>query len=245
MHQVHHSDSLEYAHLKPAADPNRLANLWGLPEEAHQLASNEWTAFRNALRGREPSQAEVMAMKMKIDRMVAPYSTPRPSATWPDPKIGSSMHIDVAAAAHQLSKRAHCVGIARTTPIALFRRSASNSAKSSRPTLQRSIVKTFRGWASSTRLRRSRTTGSVGGTPPSKPRALCRPRLSRYSWTAVAACTAWISRAEPPRLQSISSTTKMVSHDHDGRLARPLAPSFSYSVRASERKGRNGPRGGS
>lgn len=33
------------------------------------------------------------------------HSTPRPSATWPDPKIGRSMHIDVAAAAHQLEQK--------------------------------------------------------------------------------------------------------------------------------------------
>ncbi|MDB5427768.1 MAG: hypothetical protein JWR47_225 [Phenylobacterium sp.] len=71
--KVHHSKPLEYAHLEPAADPNRLANLWGLPDEAHQIASNEWTAFRAALKGRIPSQAEIMAAKLRIDRMVEPY----------------------------------------------------------------------------------------------------------------------------------------------------------------------------
>jgi len=76
--------SIAVGHLKPAADSNRLANLWGLPEEVHQLATNEWTAFRNALRGREPSQAEVMAMKLKIDRMVAPYIR-RPGLPQPGP----------------------------------------------------------------------------------------------------------------------------------------------------------------
>ncbi|MDB5423867.1 MAG: hypothetical protein JWQ29_1283 [Phenylobacterium sp.] len=71
--KVHHGDPLEYAHLKPAADPNRLANLSGLLDEAHQIASNEWTAFRTALKGRIPTQAEIMATKLRIDRMVAPY----------------------------------------------------------------------------------------------------------------------------------------------------------------------------
>jgi hypothetical protein len=71
--KVHHSKPLEYAHLEPAADPNRLANLWGLADEAHQIASNEWTAFRAALKGRTPSQAEIMAAKLRIDRIVEPY----------------------------------------------------------------------------------------------------------------------------------------------------------------------------
>jgi hypothetical protein len=80
--QVHHSAALEYAHLMPDADPNRLANLWGLPDQVHQIASNEWTAFRAGLKGRIPSQAEIMAVKLRIDRMVAPYilraGIPRP-----------------------------------------------------------------------------------------------------------------------------------------------------------------------
>lgn len=83
--QVHHSATLEYAHLMPGADPNRLANLWGLPDEVHQIASNEWTAFRAGLKGRIPSQAEIMAVKLRIDQMVAPYvlraGIPRPGPT--------------------------------------------------------------------------------------------------------------------------------------------------------------------
>jgi hypothetical protein len=70
---VHHSEGLEYAHLKPGADPNRLANLWGLLPEAHAIANREAAAFRAALNGRIPTQAEIMAVKLKIDRMVAPY----------------------------------------------------------------------------------------------------------------------------------------------------------------------------
>lgn len=70
---VHHSDPLEYAHLKPNADPNRLASLWGLSPDAHPIATNAWAAFRAELRGRIPSQAEIMATKLRIDRMVEPY----------------------------------------------------------------------------------------------------------------------------------------------------------------------------
>jgi hypothetical protein len=57
----------------PDGDPNRLANLWGLPEEAHQIASNAWGAFRAELKGRMPTQAELMAAKLRIDRLVQPY----------------------------------------------------------------------------------------------------------------------------------------------------------------------------
>jgi hypothetical protein len=73
MVQVHHSRPLEYADIFPKADPNALANLWALRMRAHQIANNAWTAFRVSLNGRTPTQAEVMAQKMKVDKMVAPY----------------------------------------------------------------------------------------------------------------------------------------------------------------------------
>lgn len=71
--EVHHSDPLEWAHLKPNADPNRLANLWGLRGEAHDIASRAWAEFSRALKGRVPTQAELMEAKLRIDRMVGPY----------------------------------------------------------------------------------------------------------------------------------------------------------------------------
>ena len=70
---VHHSDPLKYAHPKPNADPNRLANLWPLRPEPHAIAGREWTKFRASLRGREPSPAEVMRDKLRIDRLVDAY----------------------------------------------------------------------------------------------------------------------------------------------------------------------------
>lgn len=79
---VHHSTPLEWAHLFPEADPNRLASLWALPERAHQIANREWAAFSRTLDGRIPTQAEIMAAKLRIDRLVAPYvqraGIPRP-----------------------------------------------------------------------------------------------------------------------------------------------------------------------
>lgn len=71
--EVHHSDPLEYAHLKPGADPNRLANLWGLRKEAHAIASREWAEFGKQLKGRMPTRTELMEAKLRIDRMVEPY----------------------------------------------------------------------------------------------------------------------------------------------------------------------------
>ena len=71
--QVHHSDPLEWAHLKPNADPNRLANLWALPKEGHQIANRAWAAFRRELNGRTPTQAELMRAKLDIDRLVESF----------------------------------------------------------------------------------------------------------------------------------------------------------------------------
>ncbi len=70
---VHHIDPLEWAHLKPGVDPNRLANLSALRPEAHAIATREWTSFKQSLAGRTPSLAELMEAKLRIDRLVAPY----------------------------------------------------------------------------------------------------------------------------------------------------------------------------
>lgn len=82
---VHHSSPVEYARLHPNADPNRLANLWGLPQDAHQIANNGWTAFRTAVKGTVPTQAEIMAAKLRIDKAVAPYIQ-RPGISRPGPR---------------------------------------------------------------------------------------------------------------------------------------------------------------
>jgi hypothetical protein len=71
--EVHHSDPLEWAHLKPNADPNRLANLWGLRGEAHDIATRAWADFDKSLNGRIPSAADLMEAKLRIDRLVEPF----------------------------------------------------------------------------------------------------------------------------------------------------------------------------
>ncbi len=71
--EVHHSWPMEFSRILPRADPNRLANLWGLRGEAHDIATRAWADFRRSLGGRLPTQAEIMEAKLMIDRLVAPY----------------------------------------------------------------------------------------------------------------------------------------------------------------------------
>ena len=70
---VHHSDPLEWAHIKPNAPPNRLANLTVLDKYAHNIATQAWAEFKRSLGGRTPTPAEVMRAKLRIDKMVGAY----------------------------------------------------------------------------------------------------------------------------------------------------------------------------
>jgi hypothetical protein len=81
---VHHSDPLEWAHLNPKADPNRLANLWPLSPEEHVIATREWSKFGRAFKDRDPTPAELMEAKMRIDKLVGPLVR-RPGAARPNP----------------------------------------------------------------------------------------------------------------------------------------------------------------
>ena len=64
--------ALRFAHLF-RADPNRLANLVPLMREAHVIASRAEAEFVRVLAGRTPSQAEVMAHAMRLDKLIEPY----------------------------------------------------------------------------------------------------------------------------------------------------------------------------
>ena len=66
--QVHHRIPLEWAHLFPKADPNRIANLVGMNNANHSLATNAWNAWRRSLGGRTPSPAEVLQQALQIDK---------------------------------------------------------------------------------------------------------------------------------------------------------------------------------
>ena len=79
--EVHHIDPLEWAHLKPGADPNRLSNLAALRREAYDIATREWAAFKRSLEGRRPSQSELMKEKLRVDPKTSPYNR-RAGAAW-------------------------------------------------------------------------------------------------------------------------------------------------------------------
>jgi len=69
--EVHHRVPLEWRFLFPHADPNRLANLQGLPTLDHRRkASDMWDTFRNFYRRqkREPTPAEILRQAMFVDR---------------------------------------------------------------------------------------------------------------------------------------------------------------------------------
>ena len=69
--QVHHRIPLEYAHLFPKADPNRVANLVGVPPHIHDQITAAWNAWGRSLGGRTPSGAEVMGFASGIDQAFA------------------------------------------------------------------------------------------------------------------------------------------------------------------------------
>jgi len=71
--EVHHRVALRFAHLFPNADPNRLANLVPLMRQAHVIASRAEAEFVRGLAGRTPTQAEVMAHAMRLDKLIEPY----------------------------------------------------------------------------------------------------------------------------------------------------------------------------
>jgi hypothetical protein len=79
--QVHHRVALRFRELFPNADPNRLANLQALEEEAHLVVTRATEAWVRGL-GRAPTQAEVMAHTLRMDKLVEPYilraGIPRP-----------------------------------------------------------------------------------------------------------------------------------------------------------------------
>ena len=79
--QVHHRVALRFRELFPNADPNRLANLQALEEEAHLVVTRATAAWVRGL-GRVPTQAEVMAHTLRMDKLVEPYilraGVPRP-----------------------------------------------------------------------------------------------------------------------------------------------------------------------
>jgi len=79
--QVHHRVALRFRKQFPNADPNRLANLQALEQEAHLAVTQATEAWVRGL-GRAPTQAEVMAHTLRMDKLIEPYilraGVPRP-----------------------------------------------------------------------------------------------------------------------------------------------------------------------
>ena len=64
---VHHRIPLEYAHLFPKSDPNRVSNLIGMTAANHTDVTNAWNAWKLGLKGRVPTQAEIVEQAIRID----------------------------------------------------------------------------------------------------------------------------------------------------------------------------------
>jgi RHS repeat-associated protein len=72
---VHHRIPLEWAHLFPKSDPNRISNLIGMTPQNHALVTSAWNAWRNSLLGRLPTQAEVLQQAIRIDEQFGHFMT--------------------------------------------------------------------------------------------------------------------------------------------------------------------------
>jgi hypothetical protein len=72
---VHHRIPLEWSHLFPNADANRVANLIGMKSSDHTLVTNAWNAWRQGLNGRVPTQAEVLEQALRVDEQFGKLMT--------------------------------------------------------------------------------------------------------------------------------------------------------------------------
>jgi RHS repeat-associated protein len=71
--EIHHRIPLEYAHLFPDSDPNRLSNLVGLTEPIHDQVEARWKQFAQNLGGISPNSAQVQRFAMEIDKEFSIY----------------------------------------------------------------------------------------------------------------------------------------------------------------------------
>jgi len=68
--EVHHRIPLEWAHLFPEANPNRLSNLVGLDDTVHHQINVMWSDFKQyySSLGRSPTAKEILEFALKIDQ---------------------------------------------------------------------------------------------------------------------------------------------------------------------------------
>jgi len=65
--QVHHRIPLEWSHIFPRQHPNQISNLVGVNPNSHSQITKVWNAWRQALDGKIPTQAEIMEQALKVD----------------------------------------------------------------------------------------------------------------------------------------------------------------------------------
>lgn len=65
--QVHHRVPLQWAHIFPDANPNKLRNLYAITAQHHTGVTNAWNAWERTLAGRVPTQAEVLQQANVIE----------------------------------------------------------------------------------------------------------------------------------------------------------------------------------
>ena len=69
--EVHHRVPLEWSHILPKADPNRVSNLVGVDGQIHKQVTRLWGDWKRSLGGREPSQSEIIKHALSIDTQFA------------------------------------------------------------------------------------------------------------------------------------------------------------------------------
>lgn len=68
--QVHHRIPLEWAHIFPNMNPNRLSNLQIINEKKHNGVGGitaEWRQFKTSLQGKVPTQKQILDEAARID----------------------------------------------------------------------------------------------------------------------------------------------------------------------------------
>ena len=69
---IHHRIPLQWAHLFPGVDPNRLSNLYAVPTHVHNtIVTPAWNAFARA--SPMPTAADVMRFAMDMDRLITQF----------------------------------------------------------------------------------------------------------------------------------------------------------------------------
>ena len=67
--QIHHRIPLEWSHIFPDSDPNKLSNLIGIDPRIHAQITTGWASWKKTLDGRIPTQEEILMQANFIDEV--------------------------------------------------------------------------------------------------------------------------------------------------------------------------------